>query len=61
MLHALIALLGIIATVNGRTAVAGTNSVDVFALSGVIGLLVIGGIIGYLLYLRKERKLNRNK
>jgi hypothetical protein len=59
MLNALVALLGIIATVNGKTAVSGTNSVDVIALSGVIGLLAVGGVIGYLLYLRKERKLNR--
>ncbi len=58
MLHALIALLGVIATVNGKTAVSGTNSVDIIALSGVIGLLAVGGFIGYLLYLRKERKLN---
>ncbi len=61
MLHALIALLGIIATVNGKTAVSGTNSVDIIALSGVIFLLTAGGVIGYLLFLRRERKWNRNK
>lgn len=46
MVNMLIAALGIVATVNGRTAAVGTNSIDWYALSAVFGLLAIGGIAG---------------
>lgn len=52
--NALIALLGVVATVNGRTAVSGTSEINWMALTGVIGLTFTGGICG-LLY-RKYRK-----
>lgn len=38
--NALTAILGIIATVNGRTAVAGISEVDWSALGGLIGLII---------------------
>lgn len=54
--NALIAILGIIATVNGRTAVAGVSEVDWTALGGLLGLLLLGGGIGFLR--RKMKKVN---
>lgn len=47
--NALIAILGIIATVNGRTAVAGTDRVDWTALAGLVLMLVVGTLLGMLL------------
>lgn len=51
--NALTAILGIIATVNGRTAVAGISEVDWGALGGLIGLLILGGCIGLIIRKRK--------
>lgn len=51
--NALTAILGIIATVNGRTAVAGISEVDWSALGGLIGLLILGGLIGLIIRKRK--------
>ena len=45
--NALIAILGVIATVNGRTAVAGISEVNLNALLGVVGLVAVLGAIGY--------------
>lgn len=56
MINAIIALLGVVATVNGRTAVAGTNSVEWQPLICVILLLLAGGATGYLIFTRKNRK-----
>ncbi len=44
----LTAALGIVATVNGRTASAGTTQVEWSALAAVLGLLLAGTIVGYL-------------
>lgn len=49
MINLLIAALGIVATVNGRTAAVGTNNVDWYALSAVFGLLAVGCVVGLLL------------
>lgn len=57
MVNALIALLGVVATVNGRTAVTGTNSIDLQALVGVIGLLLIGALIGLIIFKFKKAKI----
>lgn len=46
MVNLLIAVLGIVATVNGRTAAVGTNNIDWYSLSAVFGLLAVGGIAG---------------
>lgn len=56
MINCMIALLGVVATVNGRTAISGTNSVDWQSLAGVITLLLIGAIAGYLLFKRNNNK-----
>ena len=46
--NALIAILGIIATVNGRTAVTGFSEVNWNALLGIVGLMLLGGVIGFI-------------
>ncbi len=58
--NALIALLGIVATVNGRTAVKGTGEVDWSALCGLLVLLAAGGLGGILLRYRKIKKQQTN-
>ena len=58
--HALTAILGIVATVNGRTAMDGTGDVDWKAFLGLSGLIVAGVFLGLLLYryrLSKRKKL----
>ena len=44
--NALVAILGIVATVNGRTSVAGVSEVNWGALAGVGGITIIGSAIG---------------
>lgn len=56
--NALTAILGIIATVNGRTAVAGISEVDWGALAGLTALLATGGLIGWIIY--KYRRIKTN-
>jgi len=55
--NALIAILGIIATVNGRTAVAGISEVNWLALPGIIGLTLLGGTLGFIIFRIKQNKL----
>ncbi len=55
----LVAVLGIISTVNGRTAVAGTTQIDLHSLSGIFAIVVIGGLIGYVVRVIKFRKINK--
>jgi hypothetical protein len=57
--NALIAVLGIIATVNGRTAVAGFAEVNWYALLGIVGLMLLGGIAGWVCFHVKISKINR--
>lgn len=59
MIHAWVAVLGIIATVNGRTAVEGAATVDWGALLGCIGLTLAGGMLGWTWRLLKNRKRKR--
>ena len=54
--NALIAILGIIATVNGRTAVKGIDEVDWGALADLTILLVAGALVGMIL---RKVKLKR--
>jgi len=57
--NALIAILGIIATVNGRTAVAGSSEVAWTALVGVLAFVALGlacGIAAYRLKLQRIYK-----
>jgi hypothetical protein len=41
-------LVGIVATVNGKTAVVGTDSTNFGALAGTLALVVVVGIVGML-------------
>ena len=46
--NALVAVLGIVATVNGKTSAAGVSEIDWKALTGVIVIALAGGILGLL-------------
>lgn len=60
VLSLITAALGIIATVNGRTAAAGTNSVEWTALATILGLILLGLLSGLIIYrLRLTRLLNK--
>ena len=53
--NALVAILGIIATVNGRTAVEGVGDVDWSALTGCVVLFLVGAIAGWMVYVIKRK------
>lgn len=53
----LTAALGIVATVNGRTAATGNNSVEWDALAGVVGILLVGFVAGMIINRYKQSKL----
>ena len=59
--NALIALLGIIATVNGRTAVAGLTSVDWPALGGVTSFVAAGLLLGVAVFRIKQKRMNKKQ
>lgn len=59
--NALIALLGIIATVNGRTAVAGVTSVDWPALGGVMSFVAAGLLLGVAVFRIKQKRMNKKQ
>lgn len=63
LLNALMAALGIVATVNGRTTVEGTDAVDWGTLLGLLGLTIAFAILGLLLYrtVRNKRKVKAEK
>lgn len=52
----LTAALGIVATVNGRTAAAGTATVEFIPLLSVIALLIAGTFAGFIIYRLKQQK-----
>ncbi len=54
--NALTAVLGVIATVNGTTASESMDSVDYPATIAVIGIVLLGAALGFLLYRIKSRK-----
>ena len=54
--NALIILLGILVTVNGRTAIKGMNEVNWYSFAGVIAMVITGIIAGH--YIRKF-KINK--
>lgn len=60
LVNLLTAALGIIATVNGRTAAAGTNKVEWDSLAGILAILLTGAVAGVFVnkYLT-ARKLNK--
>ncbi|MBD5358772.1 MAG: hypothetical protein HDR88_17590 [Bacteroides sp.] len=55
-LNCIIGMLGIIATVNGQTATMGVNELNLPALLTIIGIILIGYIIGFIMYKRKINK-----
>lgn len=55
--NALTAILGIVATVNGRTAMKGTSEVEWSAFFGLICLVAAGGLAGMLIRKYKMNKL----
>ncbi len=55
-INCIVGLLGIIATVNGRTATAGVNEVNINSLLAIIGIAVTGSILGYLLFRKNQNK-----
>lgn len=57
LLELLVAMLGVVATVNGRTAVAGVGETELLPLAGVFGILLAGGAVGLVLNLRRRSKL----
>ena len=59
--NALIAILGIIATVNGRTAVAGITSVDWPALGGVMSFVAAGLLLGMAAFRIKQKLMNKKQ
>ena len=59
--NALIAILGVIATVNGQTAVAGISEVDWSALGGIVVLLIVGLVVGIIAYKIKLKRITKNK
>lgn len=58
---ALLAVLGVVATVNGRTAVAGTGEVDWSAAGGVLLLVAAGCAAGAVVYALKRKRTNENE
>ncbi len=61
LMNALVAILGIIATVNGRTAVVGVSEVDWMALGCVLLLVVCGLVGGIATYRIKLKRINKNR
>ena len=59
--NALIAILGIIATVNGRTAVAGITSVDWPSLGGVMAFVAAGLLLGMAVFRIKQKLMNKKQ
>lgn len=59
--NALIAILGVIATVNGQTAVAGISEVDWCALGGIVVLLIFGLVAGVIAYRIKLKRIIKNR
>ena len=55
--NAMTAILGIVATVNGRTAMSGISNVDWTALAGLIAMVLAGGVAGVVLRHIKMKKI----
>ena len=59
--NALVAILGVVATVNGTTAVSASGDVDWFASLALLLLMLLGGLAGYVfrhLYMKYVLKVN---
>ena len=60
-MNALVAILGIIATVNGKTAVEGVSDVDWSALGGSIILFLVGAVAGWIISVIKRKLIFKLK
>lgn len=58
--NALVAILGIVATVNGKTSAAGVSEIDWKALIGVTAITLTGGILGLIWWNIRCRRKERN-
>lgn len=56
LINGLIAVLGVVATVNGRTAVNGTSEVEWGALMGICAIMAFGAVVGYFLGKQMDKK-----
>lgn len=56
LVEVLLGLMGIIATVNGNTAVAGIDSFDPWSLLAVVGVVAAGLVLGYAWHLWNIRR-----
>lgn len=59
--NSLTAVLGIVATVNGKTATKGVGEVDWSAFGGITGLVIAGGLLGMALRRYQINRINRTK
>ena len=59
--NAMTAILGVVATVNGRTAVSGISEVNWAALAGIIVLIIGGTLIGLVLRRFKMKRIYKQK
>lgn len=59
LVEVLLGLMGIVGTVNGNTAVAGIDSVDLKLLLGVVGIVIVGMALGMCYYRVKMQKLSQ--
>ena len=59
--NVLVALVGIVATVNGETQNAPVNTVDTASLIGFVVLLFIGGVIGFMWNRWQEKMFNKKE
>lgn len=59
--NALMAMLGIIATVNGTTSVEGINNIELQPFIGIVVLMMLGLVCGMILYKIKIIKIIKNK
>ncbi len=59
LINLLIATLGIVATVNGRTAATGTNNVEWQALAAIFAIIISGLCAGWIYFrVRNSKKIN---
>lgn len=58
--NALVAILGIVATVNGKTSAAGVSEIDWKAMAGVMIIAVAGGILGLIRWNLRNRIKERD-
>lgn len=57
LVNILIGILGIIATVNGRTAMSGESAVDVVAMVGVVVMVLLTALVGAYVHRLRIKKL----